>query len=313
MGEFWSTVLVLSSLGVLAAVALFYIAKQFKVEEDPRIDDVEKMLPGANCGGCGFAGCRGFAGAMVAQDDISSLYCPVGGADTMKAAAAYLGKVAPEKGPQIATLKCGGSCAKRPKTNEYNGAKSCAVAASLYVGETACAYGCLGFGDCAVSCDFGAITINAETGLPEFDADKCTACGACVKACPKMLIELRKKWPKGRAVYVACSSKDKGAVAMKACKASCIGCGKCVKACPFEAITVVNNVAYIDSTKCKLCRKCVNECPTGAINLKGMEPLPKAPKEPKVAPAPKAAPKAEATPAAPKAETTKVEQEQTTK
>ncbi|MFR9497676.1 MAG: RnfABCDGE type electron transport complex subunit B [Rikenellaceae bacterium] len=308
MGEFWSTVIVLSSLGVFAAVALYYIAKQFKVEEDPRIDDVEKMLPGANCGGCGFAGCRGFAGAMVERDDISALYCPVGGSETMKAAAAYLGKAAPEKAPQVATLLCGGSCAKRPRTNEYNGAKSCAVASSLYVGETACSYGCLGLGDCVVSCSFDAIHINPETGLPEIDAEKCTACGACVKACPKMIIELRKKWPKNRAVYVACSSKDKGAVAMKACKASCIGCGKCVKACPFEAITVVNNVAYIDPQKCKLCRKCVNECPTGAITLKGMDPLPKepkAPKAPKAAPAPKVeTPKAAAVAEAQKAEET---------
>ncbi len=293
MGEFISTVMVLSALGVIAAIALFFIAKQFKVEEDPRIDDVEKMLPGANCGGCGFAGCRGLAVAMVQEDDISSLFCPVGGADTMKNAAAYLGKSAPEKEPQTATLRCGGCLEKRPKTNEWNGATSCAVASSLYVGESACSYGCLGLGDCELSCNFGAISIDPATGLPTIDADKCTACGACVKACPKMLIELRKRWPKNRAVYVACSSKDKGAVAMKACKASCIGCGKCVKACPFEAITVKDNVAYIDPQKCKLCRKCVNECPTGAIKLSNMEPLPKAPK---VAPAPKSQePKAEPT------------------
>ncbi len=294
MGEFWSTVIVLSSLGVFAAVALFYIAKQFKVEEDPRIDDVEKLLPGANCGGCGFAGCRGFATAMVQEDDISSLFCPVGGAETMKNAAAYLGKAAPEKEAQVATVRCAGTCAKRPRTNVYDGAKSCAVASSLYVGESACSYGCLGLGDCALSCSFGAITMNPETGLPEIDADKCTACGACVKACPKMIIELRKKWPKNRAVYVACSSKDKGGVAMKACKASCIGCGKCVKACPFDAITVVDNLAYIDPAKCKLCRKCVNECPTGAITLSNMEPLPKAPKVAPAAPAAEAKSEAKA-------------------
>ena len=176
------------------------------------------------------------------------------------------------------------------------------MAASLYVGETGCAFGCLGFGDCVAVCAFDAIHINPETGLPEVDADKCTACGACVKACPKMIIELRKKWPKNRAVYVSCVSKDKGAVVMKACKAGCIGCGKCVKVCAFDAITVENNLAYIDPQKCKLCRKCVNECPTGAIRLVGMDPLPKAPK---AAPAAPAAPKAESVPApaAPKAET----------
>ena len=129
----------------------------------------------------------------------------------------------------------------------------------------------------------------------DLDLKKCTACGACVKACPKMIIELRKKWPKNRAVYVSCVSKDKGAVVMKACKAGCIGCGKCVKVCAFDAITVENNLAYIDPQKCKLCRKCVNECPTGAIRLVGMAPLPKAPKAP-ATPATPAAPKAGAAP-----------------
>ena len=274
------TILTLCALGVFSAVILYFVARKFRVEEDPRIDEVEKMLPGANCGGCGFAGCRGMADALVKRDDISALFCPVGGGDCMKAVAAYLGKAAAEKQPEVATVRCGGTCEKRPRTNEYNGAKSCAVASSLYVGETGCAFGCLGFGDCVAVCAFDAIHINPETGLPEVDADKCTACGACVKACPKMIIELRKKWPKNRAVYVSCVSKEKGAVVMKACKAGCIGCGKCVKVCAFDAITVENNLAYIDPQKCKLCRKCVNECPTGAIRLVGMDPLPKAPKAP---------------------------------
>ena len=229
------------------------------------------------------------ADALVCQDDISSLYCPVGGAEVMKGVASYLGKVAPEKEPTVATVRCGGVCSKRPRTNEYNGSKSCAVAASFNVGETACAYGCLGYGDCVEACAFDAIKVNPETGIAEVDADKCTACGACVKACPKHIIELRKKWPKNRAVYVSCVSKDKGAVTMKACKAGCIGCGKCAKVCAFDAITVENGVAYIDSQKCKLCRKCVNECPTGAIVLKGMDPLPKEPKTPAVKPAEKPA------------------------
>lgn len=292
-----STILTLSLLGILAAVVLYFVAQKFKVEEDPRIDEVEKMLPGANCGGCGFAGCRGMADALVKNDDISALFCPVGGGDTMKSIAAYLGKAAPEKEPMVATVRCGGVCDKRPRTNTFDGAKSCAVASSLYVGETACAYGCLGYGDCVAACAFDAIQINPETGIAEVDAEKCTACGACVKACPKKIIELRKKWPKGRAVYVGCVSKDKGAVVMKACKAGCIGCGKCEKVCAFGAITIENNLAYIDSQKCKLCRKCVNECPTGAIKLVGMEPLSKTPKAPAAKAAEGAAVKAE-TPAA---------------
>ncbi len=288
-----STILTLSVLGILSAVILYFVARKFRVEEDPRIDEVEKMLPGANCGGCGFAGCRAMAEAMVKRDDISALFCPVGGAECMKKAAAYLGKTAPEKEPAVATVRCGGTCAKRSRTNRFDGAKSCAVASSLYVGETACAFGCLGYGDCVEACAFDAIRVNPETGLAEVDPEKCTACGACVKACPKNIIELRKKWPKNRAVYVSCVSKDKGAVVMKACKAGCIGCGKCAKVCPFGAIIVENNLAYIDPQKCKLCRKCVNECPTGAIALKGMEPLPKEPKAPAAKPAAKPAAAAE--------------------
>lgn len=268
------TVLTLCALGVLAAVVLYFVAQRFRVEEDPRIDEVEKMLPSANCGGCGFAGCRGMAEALVKRPDISALYCPVGGAECMNRVATYLGKVAPVKEPQTATVRCGGVCAKRPRTNEYDGARSCAVAASLYAGETGCAFGCLGFGDCVKVCTFGALRMNPQTGLPEIDPEKCTACGACVKACPKRIIELRKRWPGNRAVYVSCVSHDRGAAVMKACKAGCIGCGKCVKVCPFGAITLDKNLAYIDPQKCRLCRKCVNECPTGAIVLSNMEPLP---------------------------------------
>ncbi len=275
------TVLTLSLLGVVSAVILYFVVQMFRVEEDPRIDEVEKMLPGANCGGCGFAGCRGFASAMVAQEDISQLYCPVGGAEPMQAIASYLGKTPAEKMPQTATLKCGGCNEKRPRTNSYDGAKSCAIASSLYVGESGCAAGCLGFGDCVAVCQFGAMAINEQTGLVEIDAEKCTACGACIKSCPRSLIELRKRWPKERAIYVACNSTLKGAQVMKACKAGCIGCGKCVKECAFGAIEVKNNLAYIDPMKCKLCRKCVNVCPTGAILMKNLKPIEIKPIEPK--------------------------------
>lgn len=265
MGVLGYTILTLCVLGAVLAAVLYFVAQKFKVEEDPRIDEVEKMLPGANCGGCGFAGCRGMAEALVKNDDISALYCPVGGGEVMKAVADYLGKAAPEREPQVAVVRCAGTCANRPRTNQFDGAPSCAVVAATYGGETGCTFGCLGKGDCTAVCEFGAITMNPETGLPEVDDEKCTACGACVKACPKGVIELRKKFPKSRKVYVSCVNKDKGGVARKSCKAACIGCGKCAKVCPFGAITVENNLAFIDSTKCRLCRKCVVECPTGAI------------------------------------------------
>lgn len=259
------TIAILVGLGLVAAVVLYFVAQKFKVYEDPRIDEVEAMLPGANCGGCGFAGCRAMAEALVKNEDISSLYCPVGGADVMNAVAQYLGKAAPEKEPTVAVVRCGGTFCNRARTNTFDGAQSCAVEASLYGGETGCTFGCLGNGDCTKVCNFDAIHMNPETGLPEVDEEKCTACGACVKACPKNIIELRKKGPKGRRVYVDCVNKDKGAITRKACSVGCIGCGKCVKTCPFEAITLENNLAYIDPAKCRLCRKCVAVCPTGAI------------------------------------------------
>ncbi|GHU98610.1 ferredoxin [Bacteroidia bacterium] len=259
------TILTLCAIGVVSAVVLYVVAQRFKVDEDERIDTVESMLPGANCGGCGYAGCRSLAEALVGYDDIANLYCPVGGAGAMKAIADYLGKTPPEKEPQVAVVRCNGVWDNRPRTNRYDGAQTCAVIATLYGGETGCIYGCLGRGDCQAVCQFGAIRINPVSMLPEVDQDRCTACGACAKACPKMLIELRRKGPKDRRIYVACRNRDKGAISRKNCNVSCIACGKCRKACQFEAITVEGNLARIDPQKCRLCRKCVPECPTGAI------------------------------------------------
>ncbi len=260
------TVIILTAIGLLVSAILFVVAKKFKVEEDARIDDVEAALPGANCGGCGSAGCRDFATKLVAMDDLGGALCPVGGSETMNKIAAILGKTAVAQAPKVAVVRCNGTCANRPKTTNYEGYPSCKVKAALYSGDTACAYGCLGCGDCTRVCKFDAISMDPETGLPVVDESKCTGCGACSKACPKGIIELRPKGPRGLKVVVLCSSKDKGAVARKACAAACIGCGKCAKVCTHEAITVENNLAYIDADKCRLCTKCVDECPTGAIH-----------------------------------------------
>ena len=240
------TVVSLSLLGLLLAVVLYFVAQKFKVEEDPRIDIVEALMPGANCGGCGQAGCRAFAEACTKAENLDNLYCPVGGNPVMQKVAGALGFEVAEKAPMVAVVRCAGSCDKRPKTNVYDGASSCAIMSSLYPGDTGCKYGCLGKGDCTNACNFGAISMDPQTGLPVVDDEKCTACGACVKACPKGVIELRNKGPKSRRVFVSCINKDKGGVARKACSAACIGCGKCAKVCPFGAITVENNVAYID-------------------------------------------------------------------
>lgn len=259
------SILLLCGLGGLSAVSLYFVAQRFHVYEDPQIDDVEEMLPGANCGGCGFPGCRGLAEAMVNQEDISGLSCPVAGGEKMKEIATFLGKAVAELEPEVAEVRCSGSCEHRPRVNLYDGARSCAVEASLYGGETGCRYGCLGGGDCVDVCGFDAIRMNPETNLPEVDIDKCTACGACVRVCPNNIIELRLKGPKNRRIYVSCMNQERGAVARRACAVACIGCNRCVRVCEFDAIKVENFLAYIDPNKCRLCRKCVDECPTGAI------------------------------------------------
>ncbi|MBQ6578726.1 MAG: RnfABCDGE type electron transport complex subunit B [Bacteroidales bacterium] len=260
------TIAIIALLGLVLAVILYLVAEKFKVVEDPRIDEVEKVMPGANCGGCGFAGCRAFADAAVKAPNLDNNYCPVGGNEVMKKVAAILGYTVQEKAPQVAVVRCNGTCENRPKVNDYDGFASCKVKAALYSGDTGCAFGCLGCGDCVAACQFGAISMDPATGLPVVDQEKCTACGACSKACPKGIIEIRAKGPRGMRVYVSCMNKDKGPAAKKVCAAACIGCGICQKTCTHGAITLENNIAYIDFTKCKLCRECEAMCPTGAIH-----------------------------------------------
>jgi Na+-translocating ferredoxin:NAD+ oxidoreductase RNF subunit RnfB len=259
------TIVSLSILGAVAAVVLYFVAQRFKVYEDPRIDLVEAELPAANCGGCGYAGCRNLAETIVKSDTLDELFCPVGGNEVMAKIASILGRAAVAQEDRIAVLRCNGSCEFRPRTSIYEGTHSCAIASALYSGETGCTYGCHGFGDCVDACTFGAMGIDIVTGLPVISDEKCTACGACVKACPRNLIELRKQWKGDKKIYVACSNEDKGGVARKNCAVACIGCSKCLKVCAFEAIVMKNNLAYIDSDKCRLCRKCGPECPTHAI------------------------------------------------
>ena len=260
------TVAIITCLGLVLAVVLYLVAKKFRVEEDPRIDEVEKVMPGANCGGCGFAGCRAFAESAVKATDLDKHFCPVGGNDVMARVAGILGFEVKAKAPAVAVVRCNGTCEARPTVNDYDGFRSCKVKASLYSGDTGCAFGCLGCGDCVAACQFGALSMNPETGLPVVDEEKCTACGACVKACPKAIIELRNKGPRGMREFVSCVNKDKGPSVKKACASACIGCGICAKTCTHDAIVVENNVAYIDFAKCKLCRECEAMCPTGAIH-----------------------------------------------
>jgi len=258
-------VISLCAIGVVSAVILYFVAQKFKVIEDPRIDDVNEILPGANCGGCGFAGCRNFAESMVKSGNLEGFFCPVGGNATMAQVATILGLQAVEKAPMVAVVRCNGSRTNAPTKYHFDGPATCFFAHQLFSGESGCPYGCLGLGDCVAACKFDAMYMDPDTGLPVVIEENCTACGACVIACPRSIIELRNKGPKGKRIFVSCINKEKGAIARKNCAVACIGCGKCVKVCPHDAITLENNLAYIDYVKCKLCRKCVPECPTNAI------------------------------------------------
>jgi len=262
-------VTVLGAVGLVSALVLYVISHKFAVHEDTRIEAVAAVLPQANCGGCGFPGCSGFATACVKAADggsLEGLQCPVGGQPVMEQVADILGMKAGVMVPKIAVVRCNGSCDNRPHIAEFDGFASCRVQNMTGMGETACLYGCLGCGDCVAKCQFGAISMDAATGLPVVDEEKCGGCGSCAKACPRGIIEIRPRGPKGRRVVVLCNNKDKGAVANKVCDVACIGCGKCVKTCDkFEAITLENNLAYIDPDKCKMCRKCEEVCPKGSI------------------------------------------------
>ncbi len=258
--EILYTIISLTAIGIVAAVVIYFVSKKFAVEEDSRIGAVEQVLPNTNCGGCGQPGCHAFALAVVNAGDLSSLHCPVGGNAVMKQVADILGIKAVEKDPYVAVVRCSGSFEYRKKTNIYDGTDSCKIAASLYSGDTGCAYGCLGMGDCVEVCDFEAMYMDEKTGLPVIIEDKCTACNACVKECPKDILEL---WPKGKKnqrVYVACLNEEKGSTARKECAVACSGCAKCFEACRYDAITMEGSLAAIDPEKCKLCMECVDTC-----------------------------------------------------
>ena len=285
-------VISLGAIGLVSAVILYVASKKFAVYEDPRIAKVAEVLPQANCGGCGYPGCSGFAAACVKAGSLEGKLCPVGGQPTMEKVAGILGLEAAASEPKVAVVRCNGTCEHRPRLTKYDGVRSCVIANTTYGGETGCSFGCLGCGDCEDACNFDAIHINPETGIPEVDESKCTACGACSKACPRNIIEIRPKGRNNRRVYVQCVNKDKGAVARKACTSACIGCGKCVKVCPFEAITLENNLAYIDPTKCKSCRKCEMECPQNAIIAVNFPPRKAKPADAVAKPAPRPRPAA---------------------
>ncbi|MDE6278254.1 MAG: RnfABCDGE type electron transport complex subunit B [Muribaculaceae bacterium] len=266
MNILFATIAILGFTGLAGALLLYATSKRFAVATDPREDAVREALSGANCGACGLKGCADFARACVSRGKLEGLNCPGAGASGMKRIAEILGVDAEAKETPVAVLHCNGTCASRPRPYVYDGAQSCSVMNAVGVGTSGCAYGCLGCGDCVAVCRFGALRMDPETGLPVVDASKCTGCGMCAKECPRSLFELRPRGRRERRVWVACSSRDKGAIARKVCAAACIGCGKCARTCPFEAISITENLAYIDPAACRACGKCVPVCPTGAIH-----------------------------------------------
>ncbi|MFH1834786.1 MAG: RnfABCDGE type electron transport complex subunit B [Methanobacteriota archaeon] len=249
----------LIALGLSFGYSLAYARKRFNVKIDERAKEVEEHLPGFNCAACGKTGCRALSEAII-EGSASHDACAPGGGAVAKKIAKVLGVEAEEKEPQVAIVKCGGGVRAKDKY-EYRGVPSCAEAIVLAGGQKACSYGCLGFGDCVKACRFEAMTMG-DDGLPKIDPEKCTACGLCVKACPKDLIELA---PKSKRFHVLCKSKDKGAAVKGYCEAGCIGCGICVRNCPKEACIMEENLARIDYTKCDNTGKCAEVCPTKCI------------------------------------------------
>jgi len=245
-------------LGVLLAVA----ARVFRVESDPRVERVAGLLPGVNCGACGFPGCAGYAAAVV-QSGAAVNLCTVGGADVAASLAAVMGVEATPAQRRVARLFCQGGRTASPERFSYRGIISCAAVNITAGGNKRCSYGCLGMGDCVLVCPFGAIRMSGD-GLPVVDEALCTACGKCLQACPRGLFELV---PARIRVIVACRSQDKGADTRRACATGCIACMRCVKACPSAAIRVDNNLARVDYARCTNEQSCVSSCPQHTIKV----------------------------------------------
>ena len=250
--------LVVGGAGIVIGVLLGIAGKKFAVEVDEKAVAIREALPGSNCGGCGYAGCDALAQA-IADGTAPANSCPVGGAAVAAKMAEILG-VEVETVRKTAFIKCAGDCEKAGNKYEYTGNMSCKEASYVSGGPKQCQYGCMGYGDCLRACEYGAISV--ENGIAVVDREKCVACGKCVMACPKGLIELV---PYEAKHLVQCSSHDKGKDVKAKCDNGCIGCTLCTKQCEFDAIHMENNVAVIDYEKCTNCGACAAKCPAKVI------------------------------------------------
>ncbi len=256
-----NTIIFLSIVGLVFGFGLAIAAKKFAVKVDPRIEAVTEVLANAHCGGCGYAGCRQYAEAVVTNPNVPPTLCTPGGEKTAKLVAQITGKIPVIRESEFSRIMCQGDSTKALGKFKYEGITDCRAAVLAGGGVKSCDYGCLGFGTCERACPFKAIKMN-EYNLPIVDIEKCTGCKVCANVCPKKVIEIL---PGSKAVIVACHSKDRGTDVRLKCQVGCIACGTCVKVCPFEAVALTDNLARINVDKCKVCGLCKAKCPTKAI------------------------------------------------
>ena len=259
MNEILSAVLVVGGLGLVLGCLLAFAYSVFYVPTDDRVEKITQILPGANCGACGYAGCSAYAESIVSGKAPVNA-CSVGKNAVAQSIATIMGVDAGEQAEFVARVHCAGDCDSSLTKYNYIGVPDCIAMSRIAGGAKDCTHGCVGLGTCVSVCKFDAIEIINNVAV--VNPDKCTGCGACIRHCPKQVIALT---PKSSAVFVKCSSTDKGAVANKKCTKACIGCKLCEKACPNDAIKVDNNLAVIDYTKCVDCGLCVEKCPKHAL------------------------------------------------
>lgn len=259
MTDILNPIIVLGGLGLAFGVLLSIASNVFAVEIDPKVEEIRSVLPGANCGACGFPGCDGLANA-IAQGKAPISACSVGGNPVAEQVADIMGVNATNVDRNVATVLCQGDCNKAKDKYRYEGIKDCRAANILQGGSKACSFGCLGCGTCKDVCAFDAITM--VDGVAVIDKDKCTACMKCIEVCPKAIIELV---PYDNQFVVKCKSKDTGKEVRNKCTIGCIACQICVKNCPVDAFSFENNLAKINYDKCINCGVCAEKCPTKAI------------------------------------------------
>ncbi|MBQ7370784.1 MAG: RnfABCDGE type electron transport complex subunit B [Blautia sp.] len=253
--------LVVAVIGLLIGIALVATGKKFYVEVDERESAVRDVLPGNNCGACGFAGCDAVAAAIVKGEALPNA-CPVGGKSVTAQISAIMGVDAVAAIEKVAFVKCAGDCTHTSEKCNYVGIDDCRAAVLSGISIWECDYGCLGYGSCVKVCPEDAIHV--KNGVAVVDRNKCIGCGQCVKACPKGLIELVRK---DKNVAVRCSNHDRGPAVKKVCDIGCIGCSLCTKQCEHGAVTVDGFLSHIDYDKCVGCGKCAEKCPRGIITM----------------------------------------------